>query len=283
MPRVDANGLGIFVNRFRAGPPGDRPIVVCIHGLAIVDNAAPAFLVGFHLASDAEVITYDLRGHGRSDKPSSGYRITDHATDFFALLDAMGITKPVHLVSFSYGGAIALAVAVRHPERLASLTLLDGVVPLEGWDDNVVGMIEQYEGLVREGESRGWTVDEMKEAVVREVMQEYGVTRRRATGSATRIVELFHETTIGDELRSEHKLAKEDYASITCPVMGVYADQSYLYFLTDLLPTLIPGIRLHTVSGADHLDFFWRVDEIRPLLRDFIGLPAARVEGKAPA
>lgn len=273
MGKVYANGLGFHVNRFRTGAPGERPVVVCVHGLAVVDNAAPTFLIGFHLATDAEVIAYDLRGHGRSDKPRSGYRIEDHATDLFALVDALEITAPVHLVAFSYGGAIAMAAALRHPERLASVTLLDGAVPIEGWEHKVVGMIERYEVWVREGEARGLTLDEMKQTVVRDVMEEYGVTRRRAVGTATRVVELFHSTTLGDDLRSEQTFGKEDFTRLTCPVMGVYGDKSDLYSLMDVLPTLIPDIRLHTISGADHLDVFWRVDELRPLLRDFIGLP----------
>lgn len=279
MAKVFANGLNFHVNRFRSGPPGDRPIIVCVHGLAVVDNAAPTFLIGFHLATDAEVICYDLRGHGRSDQPRSGYHVEDHATDLFALLDALSLTAPVHLVSFSYGGAVAMAAAIARPERFASVTLLDGAVPIEGWDDKVIGMVERLEAWVRDGESRGLTMDEMKAIVVREVIEEYGVTRRRAMGTATRIVKLFHTTTLGEDLRSEHTFGKEDFARITCPVMGAYGDKSDLYTLMDVLPTLIPDVRLHTISGADHLDVFWRVDELRPLLRDFIGLPQRGAKG----
>lgn len=283
MGKVYANGLSFHVNRFRSGPPGDRPVVVCVHGLAVVDNAAPTFLIGFHLATDAEVIAYDLRGHGRSDRPASGYRIEDHATDLFALLDALGITAPVHVVAFSYGGAIAMAAAMRHPERMASVTLLDGAVPTEGWKDKEVGMFDRYEAWVRDGESRGLTMDEMKEAVVRDVMEEYGLTRRRAMGTATRIVELFHTTTLREDVRGERAFTQEDFTRVTCPVMGIYGDKSDLYGLMDVLPALMPDIRLHTISGADHLDVFWRVEEIRPLLRDFIGLPTPRVQEVATA
>lgn len=277
MPKVSANGLSFHVNRFRSGPPGERPIVVCIHGFAVVDNAAPAFLLGFHLAKHADVITYDLRGHGRSDQPASGYTVEDHATDLFALLDALGIEAPVHLIATSYGGAIAMAAAIRHPDRLASVTLLDGAVPMADWVDNVTTQAQDYEAWEREAESQGTSADEIEEAVVRKAvkaaMEEHGVTRRRAQAAAQRVVQLFRRTTVREDLKAERAYSEEEFARVTCPVMGIYGDKSDLYKLTDMLPDLLSDVRLHTIPGADHLDVYWRLDETRPLIREFIGLP----------
>lgn len=277
MPRVSANGLSFHVNRFRTGPPGDRPIVVCIHGFAVVDNAANAFLLGFHLAKHADVITYDLRGHGRSDQPPSGYRIEDHATDLFALLDALGIEVPVHLIAASYGGAIAMAAAIGHPDRVASVTLLDGAVPVADWVDNVITQARDFEAWIREAESEGGSAEEVEKAVVRkatkEAMEEHGVTRRRAQATAQRVVKLFRTTTVREDVKAERAYIKEEFARVTCPVMGIYGDKSDLYKLTDVLPDLLSDVTLHTIAGADHLDVFWRLDETRPLIREFLGLP----------
>lgn len=268
--KVHANGLNFHVNRFRSGPAGDRPIVVCIHGLAVVDNAAPTFVLGFHLAADAEVITYDLRGHGRSDVVPSGYGIADHAADLVALLDALDITVPVHLVAFSYGGAIAMLAAMRHPERWASLTLLDGVVPITGWNTSL-GVVEQFKAWLEEAHSQGHAADELADVVVDRLVEEYGVPRRRATSTAKRVHLLMETTSFGDDIRNEIAFdSKEDYSRIDCPVLGVYGDQSDLYWLTDLLPTLIGDVRTHTIVGADHLNVYGRFDEIRPLVRQFV-------------
>jgi pimeloyl-ACP methyl ester carboxylesterase len=67
---------------------------------------------------------YDLRGHGRSETPETGYGVGSMADDLAALLAARGWDR-VHLIAHSFGGMIALAHALRHPESVASLTLVD--------------------------------------------------------------------------------------------------------------------------------------------------------------
>jgi pimeloyl-ACP methyl ester carboxylesterase len=56
------------------------------------------------------------------DTSSASYALEDCADDTVALLDGLGITRPVHVVGASMGGMIAQTVAIRHPERVASLT-----------------------------------------------------------------------------------------------------------------------------------------------------------------
>src|SRR4051812_43571302 len=95
---------------------GEGPDVVMVHGitghLAIWHlRTAPA------LADDFRITTYDLRGHGYSDAPPSGYSPDAMATDLIELLDALEIERPV-IVGHSYGADIALYHAARHPERV---------------------------------------------------------------------------------------------------------------------------------------------------------------------
>ena len=75
------------------------------------------------LARDATVIAYDLPGHARSlDYPGAG-PATVAAKAVAADLTAGGRGR-VHLVGHSMGGAVATLIAMRSPERVASLTLL---------------------------------------------------------------------------------------------------------------------------------------------------------------
>jgi pimeloyl-ACP methyl ester carboxylesterase len=272
--RVLANGLHFHVNRLRSGEAGDRPVVVCVHGLAVVDSAATSFLLGFDLARDADVVVYDLRGHGRSDVVPSGYRVTDHAGDLVALLDALALDRPVHLVGFSYGAAIAVVATMRAPTRVASLCLLDGVVPLRGWNRSL-GAVEELQDWVDRARAVGAGEDQIVAAIIDRMVTEHGVAPRRAASLTRRVHRLLETTTLGADIRDEPEFDEPgDYRAITCPVLGVYGDRSDLYWQTDVLPALIPGITVHTLAGADHLDVYWRIDEIRPLVRQFIGLPA---------
>ncbi len=76
------------------------------------------------LQDSYRLLTYDVRGHGRSGKPPGPYSIDLFADDLYSLLEALGITR-THVVGLSMGGMIAQALAVAHPEKLHSLVLCD--------------------------------------------------------------------------------------------------------------------------------------------------------------
>jgi len=77
-------------------------------------------------AATHRVLVMDHRGHGRSQAPRerSAYTIDRMTDDLEALIAHVGFER-VHLVGHSMGGAIAQELALRHPERLRSLTLED--------------------------------------------------------------------------------------------------------------------------------------------------------------
>lgn len=78
------------------------------------------------LARRHRLILFDQRGVGRSTKPKAGdYRVATCARDVDSLRRALRLGK-VHLFGFSWGGALALEVAIRYPESLRSLTVAEG-------------------------------------------------------------------------------------------------------------------------------------------------------------
>jgi pimeloyl-ACP methyl ester carboxylesterase len=102
---------------------GEGSDVVMIHGL----GANIAFWYMYilpRLAREFRVLAYDLRGHGYSAMPASGYTSASLAADLLGLLDQLGLAS-VHLVGHSFGGAVALHFAVQHPERVRTVTMAD--------------------------------------------------------------------------------------------------------------------------------------------------------------
>jgi pimeloyl-ACP methyl ester carboxylesterase len=81
------------------------------------------------LAAHFRLIVPDLRGHGDSDKPASGYHFTDYAGDLAALIDQLELARPL-ILGHSLGGIVTLAWANFHPDRAARIALED--VPLRG-------------------------------------------------------------------------------------------------------------------------------------------------------
>jgi pimeloyl-ACP methyl ester carboxylesterase len=72
---------------------------------------------------ELRVIAPDQRGHGDSDRPASGYRITDLADDVLQMMDGLKVPSAV-IVGHSMGSFVAQAIADRAPSRLTSLVLL---------------------------------------------------------------------------------------------------------------------------------------------------------------
>ena len=257
MATVHANGVDLKVNRYWVGPEGERPVVVFVHGLGIVDHSGLAFTLGMPLATEADVILYALRGHGRSEVPPSGYMVTDHVADLVSLLDALDVAAPVHLVGCSYGGAVVTRVAMDHPERVASLFLLDPLFASDGWIDRILPTLEGAAALV----DRDYTVDEVMEALGGVV------TRRKAALVAERAHRLLVRTSILDELRKEPDLGAAEHARIRCPVSAVYGTVSEMLPLADVLQAYVPHTVLHHIEGADHLGIFHRTREVGDLIR----------------
>ncbi|HZA83389.1 MAG TPA: alpha/beta hydrolase [Actinomycetes bacterium] len=105
---------------------GSGQALALLHGLAsnarIWDGVAPR-LVGAGL----RVVALDLRGHGDSDQPGSGYDFGQVGRDLQAALAALGLDRPV-LVGHSWGANVALQHAADRPGQLAGLALVDGAL-----------------------------------------------------------------------------------------------------------------------------------------------------------
>src|SRR5690348_16314425 len=123
MPFCRANGL-----KFHYQQAGSGPDVVLIHG--VTGDLSIWFLCEAMtaLGGSHRVTAYDLRGHGYTDAPPTGYTSADHAADLLALMDAIGAGR-ASLVGHSFGGVIAAHAAALAPDRVESLVLSDPYFP----------------------------------------------------------------------------------------------------------------------------------------------------------
>lgn len=69
-------------------------------------------------------ISYDHRGHGKSEVSNNGYELDNLVNDAIAFIEALGVA-PVHFVGMSTGGFIGMRIALRRPDLLKSLVLMD--------------------------------------------------------------------------------------------------------------------------------------------------------------
>ena len=117
MPTTRVQGVGIAYDVRGSGPTA--LFIMGLGGRATDWN--DAFLA--RLTPHLEVVTFDNRGTGKSDRPEDGYTLDVMADEAIGVLDALDRPR-AHVIGISMGGMIAQMVALRHPTRVARLVLI---------------------------------------------------------------------------------------------------------------------------------------------------------------
>ncbi|HTP03159.1 MAG TPA: alpha/beta fold hydrolase [Anaerolineales bacterium] len=119
--RVSSDPL-VRLSAIDFAPEHPRRTFVFIHGFG--GQAAQWEFQLQHLLIENRVIALDLRGHGLSDRPDSGYDMPRIRSDLETALDLLGVRGQFVLVAHSFGGAVATDYAAAHPERVERLALI---------------------------------------------------------------------------------------------------------------------------------------------------------------
>lgn len=106
--------------------PGAEPGFVLVHGLA--SNALLWQGVAESLSDSGYAVSaVDLRGHGESEAPPSGYDTATAAADVAAVIGSLGLRRPV-VAGQSWGGNVVVELAAAQPDSVSAIALIDG-----GW------------------------------------------------------------------------------------------------------------------------------------------------------
>ncbi|MFI9583380.1 alpha/beta fold hydrolase [Streptomyces sp. NPDC052236] len=241
MAMVDTGDTRLHVQRL--APRGGHPVTataVLVHGLLTDSLASYYFTVApAFAAAGIEVVMYDLRGHGRSGRPDSGYRLDDSMDDLEALLDRLQVTGPVHLVGNSYGGTVAFGYAVRRPERVASVSLIESEPATEAWAAKLGRILRRVDTELARNEA---------DALAWISAYRSHHTARLAKGAAR----LVRATTIARDIPASRVLGEDRIRSVSCPVLALYGGESDLAEQAPWLESLLPDCRTVVVPGHEH-------------------------------
>ncbi len=260
MPQIEANGVRLYYEEQGRGAP-----ILGIHGTGssamLWSEAVPV------LATLGRVIVYDRRGCTRSERPlpfSAG--VGTHVDDAAALLGALS-AGPAIVIGRSYGGAVAIQLALRYPERVRALVLLEAfigsLVPeAEAWETELARRLE--------------VVASTSDNAVAEELIDYGLGEGAWASFPDEIKRMFADNAdaiLDEELDPPAMDDPTELGRIDVPtlVVGAASSDPVFRMMNERIAQGIPGAEVSTVSGGhviapDHPDVlaFLRRARTRP-------------------
>lgn len=283
MGKLTSNGIQIHYQQKGSGPD-----VILLHG--ITANLAMWYTkVLPELTKNYRVTSYDLRGHGLSEVPQSGYDSLTMANDLLGVMDGLGIEK-ARFVGHSFGGAIAMHLALLHPERVEGIVLLDSglaclrhlrnVETWPGWS-KFKSQMEKY------GISHKRFVEIDKGMDVTEVFRKtlqipvmFGF-RKGAMRGTPRFQKLIENTAMGREFREIAGMTEERLSEIKAPVLALYGEASPYARIAEHLNTILPNCRYQTFAEDGHFYLLREPGIVLDHIREFLVDPALCVRKEA--
>ncbi len=256
MPHLNVNGINLHYQQSGTGPD-----VVLVH--AFTSNMAIWLLTGLveQLAGDFRVTTYDLRGHGVSEIPKTGYTSDVMMEDLYQLHQALELS-PAFLVGHSFGGVIAMHLAAEHPEIVRGVIASDTYFPgLKDIEQNIADTAiwtELRSDLNQAGVEIGERVDfgNLFQIVADLTNEETESIKKVMGASATRWLSQLAKlagTTAGEDVFQTAGLTEEHLCSITAPVVGLYDEDTTFSATCRYLESRLANCQIDTVAGARHV------------------------------
>mgnify|MGYP003589945105 CR=1 FL=1 len=230
--------------------------IVFIHGFSLNHNMWQPQVEFF--SNNYQVVTYDVRGFGKSSLPSGPY---DHSSDLYALLDYLNI-KQAHIVGLSMGGRIAINFTLDHPKTVKTLTLMDSA--LDGYKTEVDWNVHaKKEGLKKAKEN--WLNHEL-----------FTVTKKQPkvlTALSSMVNNYSGWHWLNNDPQTPTKIhALNRLNEITQPTLILVGNNDLTYFhnIADVLAKGITGSQKIILPNAGHMINMEASDEVNSLLADFI-------------
>jgi 3-oxoadipate enol-lactonase len=257
--KIKANGITI---NYRVDGAESAPWIVFSNSLAtslaMWDEQAAALKDSFR------VLRYDQRGHGESDAPSGRYPFDTLLADAIGLLDALSIEK-AHFAGLSMGGATALGLAERHPERFDRIIVCDSPcqsTPASSrqWEERIaVAQKDGIEALVEPTVNRWFPAE----------------TVAKNPPHLDKVRAMIRATPVNGFIGCAAALAAHDYASAVAtvkrPVLLMVGEKDGATpAAMRTLSEKLSGSRFVELAGAGHISNMDRPSEFTRAIRDFI-------------
>jgi 3-oxoadipate enol-lactonase len=258
MPKLHTRDIDIYYEITGEGEP-----LLLIHGLGSSMQGwqmqVPVFSAHYR------VITFDLRGHGRSDKPLERYNISMFAADTAELMKSLGIPS-AHVVGFSLGGMVGFQLCLDAPDMVKSLVVVNS--PVTGYKQQ--SLREGFQswkhftrvhltGIGRERQPNGEQLspEQDDEQWQQTLTERFGINNMLAQANS------FWAILKGN--------LTDDLSLINCPTLVIASDDDYVpVSVKSAYVSRIPGAEMVVIPNSRHAVTIEQSERFNTVLLDFL-------------
>jgi pimeloyl-ACP methyl ester carboxylesterase len=256
---IQSNGIRLHYWRT---PLRGKPVMIMAHGITDYGLNWATFAAKFE--NEYDIIMYDARGHGFSEKPDGPYTLESHVQDLVGLVHALEIKKPI-LVGHSMGGSVVALTAATYPDLPAAIILEDPPMEeaiekltvdiLPDWKQWVASQATTPKSklmkMARTEYHPGWT----------EFEYDHWAESKRLVDP--NVIDILKGDGFGNP--------REIFPKIAAPTLILKADAEEEYRKRHLAcAELLPNGKLIHIEGANHLIRHDKPDEMEKEVRAFL-------------
>jgi len=232
--------------------------VLFLHGLVMDNLSSWYFTVATKAAAHRQVMLYDMRGHGRSSRPERGYDLGSLCEEALAVIDSFAPEQAVQIVGNSFGGLLAIVLALEHPSRVHSLALVDALLPEPGFATQMEATLSL----------QGEAADARIQSSFQSWLGRHSQRKRSRLAESARA--LVYETTLLQDLRRSTTYEDSDYARIQVPVLALYGESSDQRQAGERLCEQLEVQQLELIEGATHSVLWEATDQVQSRLLEWL-------------
>ncbi|WID99533.1 alpha/beta hydrolase [Bosea vestrisii] len=243
---------------------GDGEPLICVHGVGSYLEAWEG--VAERLSDRFRILTFDLRGHGRSSKVRGRYEIDDFVGDVLALADHVGFGS-FNLAGFSLGGLIAQRLALTYQQRIRRLVLLATVAgrneeERERVATRLAALQAGDRGSHYDASLSRWLTEGFQERnpeLIAKLRQRNAENDPECYAAAYRVLAQTDFGGLLDQIRVPVLIATGEEDAGSNPRMALYMCER------------ISGSQLHILPGLRHSILTEAPEQVASLMRSFFG------------
>jgi len=271
MKKAISTGVQLHYQQGGAGPD-----FIMVHG--VTGNLAIWHIeIMPALVSQYRITTYDLRGHGRSEMPLTGYTTADHAADLKGLLDALGIER-AHVIGHSFGADIALHFSILFPERVNRMVLVEPIIsaltPLrerKEWIGWKYWREKLTQGGISVPDDKSYDPEYLVRASLSLPML-FGFRKGRPRRSGP-LEKLLSTTSAAKDFSDVAGMTLDRIAQVRHQTLLLYGQDSVFLDTYDYLRGQLPNSTNVLMAGTEHFGPIERPQVLIQHVRNFLGEP----------